>query len=91
VHETEPEVTCREFVELATDYLDEALPPLTVDLVEEHLVFCDWCRDYLDGFEATVAAVPAAAHVHDHEERPDGEMLRALLGAFRETTARGAR
>ena len=84
----EPEVTCREFVELATDYLDEALPPGTLDLVEEHLVFCDWCRDYLAAFEATVAAVPAAAHTD--AEQPDGDMLRALLGVFRESTAKGA-
>ena len=41
------EIICREFVELVTDYLEGALAPETVDLVEQHLVMCDWCRDYL--------------------------------------------
>ena len=42
------EVTCREFVELVTDYWDGALPEHRLELVEEHLVMCDWCKTYLD-------------------------------------------
>jgi predicted anti-sigma-YlaC factor YlaD len=78
------EIICREFVELVTEYLDGALPPATVDLVEEHLVMCDWCRDYLDQFEATTGAVaPAEA------EPPPAAMLEAILGAVRAARPEG--
>ena len=77
----EPEIICREFVELVTDYLEGALPPETVDLVEQHLVMCDWCRDYLGQVDATVDAV------RDLEsEPPPKEMLESLLVAFRQQT-----
>ena len=75
------EIVCREFVELATDYLEGALPEATLELVEEHLNMCDWCRHYTHQLEATadaVAHVPAPA--------PPEETLRALVGAFRRRT-----
>ena len=78
-----PEITCREFVELATDYLDDALPPDRLDLVEEHLVLCDWCRDHLAQLEATIGAVHGLAG-----EQPSPDVLDTLVGAFRD--ARGA-
>jgi Putative zinc-finger len=80
----EPEVTCREFVELATDYLDEALPPDAVDLVEEHLVLCDWCRDHLDQLEATIGAVRGLGGAP-----PPPAILDTIVGAFRD--ARGGK
>jgi predicted anti-sigma-YlaC factor YlaD len=72
------EIICREFVELLTDYLDDALPASTVDLIEEHLVMCDWCCDYLEQFETTIRAVG-----HAGGEPPPGEMLEAILVAAR--------
>jgi predicted anti-sigma-YlaC factor YlaD len=72
------EIVCREFAELATDFLEGAMPDETLELVEEHLAMCDWCRDYLDQIEtasAAVAQAPAPA--------PPEETLQALVGAFR--------
>jgi anti-sigma factor RsiW len=74
------EVTCREFVELATDYLEKALSEQRLGLVEEHLVVCEACELYLEQLVATVAALPAAAE----QERPEPETERVLLAAFRE-------
>jgi|tagenome__1003787_1003787.scaffolds.fasta_scaffold20793047_3 predicted anti-sigma-YlaC factor YlaD len=74
----EHEIICREFVELVTEYLEGTLGAETTDLVEQHLVMCDWCRDYLGQFEATVEAV----HEIDHEPPPK-EMLERLLTTFR--------
>jgi predicted anti-sigma-YlaC factor YlaD len=76
------EIICREFVELVTDYLDDALPAPAVDLVEEHLVMCDWCCDYLEQFEITIRAVGQAG-----SEQPPGEMLEAILVAARRGAA----
>ena len=53
------EVTCREFVELVTDYWDDALPADRLALVEEHLVMCDWCKTYLDQMRVTVEETTA--------------------------------
>ena len=51
------EVTCRQFVELITDYFEGALTPRTLCHVEEHLVMCDWCGTYLQQMEATIASL----------------------------------
>jgi predicted anti-sigma-YlaC factor YlaD len=79
---SDDEIVCREFAELATDYLEGAMPDETLELVEEHLAMCDWCRDYLDQMETTarvVAAEPAPAE-------PPPATLDALVGAFRART-----
>ena len=55
------EITCREFVEVVTDYLEGVVPEDQVELIEEHLVMCDWCKTYLDQIDAVVAALPAIA------------------------------
>jgi len=78
-HDHVDEVTCHEFVELVTDYLEGALPEGRADLVEEHLVLCVACKAYLDQLEATVSALPDA--VRD-EPVPDATN-QALLSAFR--------
>jgi predicted anti-sigma-YlaC factor YlaD len=85
VHEPEPEITCRELVELVTDYQDGALESDAVDLVEEHLVLCDWCRDYLAQLEATVAAT---ARIVD--DPPPTEVLETVIAAFRARHGRTA-
>jgi predicted anti-sigma-YlaC factor YlaD len=79
------EIICREFVELLTDYLDHALSPPALDLVEEHLVICAGCRDYLGQFEATTRVAAQAAG-----EQPPGELLEAILVAARRGATEGA-
>jgi predicted anti-sigma-YlaC factor YlaD len=78
------EVTCREFVELVTDYWEGALPEQQMELVEEHLVMCDWCKTYLEQMEVTVEALPEAA---EREPVPEATE-QVLLSAFREWKAR---
>jgi anti-sigma factor RsiW len=79
-HHQHDEVTCVEFVELVTDYLEGALPEERADLTEEHIVMCDWCKTYLDQIEATVAALPGA---FADEPAPD-DARTELLAMFRE-------
>ena len=78
------EIVCREFAELATDYLDGAMPDETLELVEEHLAMCDWCRDYLHQIRATARAV--AAEPEAGEPDPAPAALDELMAAFRATT-----
>ena len=83
------EIVCREFAELATDYLEGAMPDERLELVEEHLAMCDWCRDYLSQIETTARVVGSAAEAT--ETAPPAETLEALLGAFRARTGGGGR
>jgi predicted anti-sigma-YlaC factor YlaD len=76
------EIVCREFAELATEYLEGAMPDDTLELVEEHLAMCDWCRDYLRQIETTARAVGAEPETAE----PEPETLDGLLAAFRATT-----
>ena len=72
----EHEIICRQFVEIATEYTEGALPAETTDLVEQHLVMCDWCRDYLDQLEATVDAVGGLEPEMRRAERdPDARLV----------------
>ena len=41
------DITCREIVEIATDYLEGALTADERETVELHLVLCDGCVNYL--------------------------------------------
>lgn len=77
-------ITCREVVELVTEYLDGALSDADTDRMEQHLKLCPPCVEYVDQIRATgqLAAVAAV----ELELRPDRD---ALLRAFREFKAGG--
>jgi len=72
-------VTCQEVVELATDYLEAALPPEEASLFEQHVNFCDGCDWYVDQLRATVATVGRITE----EDVPPG-VRDKLLTAFRD-------
>jgi predicted anti-sigma-YlaC factor YlaD len=72
------EVTCREFVELVTDYFEGALPPRSLSRVEEHLVMCDWCVEYVEQMRATLDSL---RKLKDRESREPPDSLLAALRA----------
>ncbi len=72
-------VTCREVVELITDYFEGALSTERAELFEQHVNFCDGCERYLDQMRATVAAVGRI----DEADMPE-ELCDRLLTAFRD-------
>jgi len=49
------EMTCKELVELITDYLEGALPLAERARFEAHLGRCDGCTNYLDQMRRTIA------------------------------------
>jgi predicted anti-sigma-YlaC factor YlaD len=81
------EIVCREFAELASDYLDGAMPEPMLEIVEEHLAMCDWCRNYLDQVRATVDAV--AGEGAAPQAAPPPPALDELIDAFRRRTGGG--
>lgn len=50
-------LTCQEFVELVTGYLEGALDDATRQRFEAHLALCDGCTTYLDQIRATARIV----------------------------------
>jgi predicted anti-sigma-YlaC factor YlaD len=69
------EITCKQLVELVTPYLEDSLDEPTLGLVEEHLVMCDWCVDYIEQMRATIGALAALPR------EPVPERLRVAVAA----------
>ena len=54
---TTPDLTCKEMVELVTDYLEGALSPAMRTRFDQHLTFCDPCIVYIDQIRQTIATL----------------------------------
>ena len=77
--ESAEHLTCREVVELVSDYLDESLPAEDTTLFEQHLNFCEGCVWYVDQLRATVEAL---GEIREEDVPP--EARDCLMGAFRD-------
>lgn len=78
------ELTCRELVELVTDYLEGAMPQPERARFEEHLAVCDGCTTYLDQIRTTIRLAGALT-----EETIPAAAKDELLQAFRSFKQRG--
>lgn len=72
-------ITCKELVELVTDYLEGTLPPEDVVRFEEHLQICPYCVTYLEQIRETVRLSGAL-----REEQLEPSARDELLAAFRD-------
>jgi anti-sigma factor RsiW len=73
-----PDLSCRELVELVTDYLEEKLSPEDRTRFEMHLTYCDWCRTYVGQMRQVVDTAGKLT-----EEAIEPDTRDALLAAFR--------
>lgn len=73
------DLTCRELVELVTDYLEGALSTRDRLDFERHLVWCSFCRDYLDHVRTTIDLTGKP-----DESEPPSPLREQLLDAFRD-------
>ena len=71
-------LSCREVVELVTEYLEGALAPDVRRRFEEHLAGCDGCTAYLEQMRETIRVVGALS-----EETLDPAAREELVRAFR--------
>lgn len=69
------ELTCRELVELVSDYLDGAMAPGQRARFERHVAECDGCTEVVEQFRTTVAAT--------------GRLIEALVSDDQRETMRG--
>jgi anti-sigma factor RsiW len=72
-------LTCRELVELVTDYLEGRLPAAERARFEAHLSGCVGCRRYLAQMNATIKITGALTEASIPERSRD-----ELLAAFRD-------
>lgn len=77
------DLTCREIVELVTDYHEGRLSPRDRQRFEEHVVFCDNCAGYLDSMRRTIEVAGAL-----REDDLPSELQHELIAAFRGWKAR---
>jgi len=75
-------ITCAEFVELVTDYLEGALDRDTEGRFVLHATQCPGCETYLDQFRETIRRVGRI-----EPEAVDPVALDRLLEAFRDWKA----
>lgn len=75
--------TCRELVELVTNYLEGGLARKDRMRFEEHLLICEGCSAYIDQVRNTIAVVGSL-----QEDSIPPQVRDVLLGAFRAWKAR---
>jgi exonuclease VII small subunit len=77
------ELTCKELVEVVTDYLEGRLRLEERLRFEEHVAFCSWCQTYLRQMRDTIRLTGTL-----EEDDLSPEARDALLGAFRDWKGR---
>ena len=80
-----PDLTCRELVELVTDYLEARLGADDRTRFELHLTYCEWCRTYLAQMRRVLETAGELT-----EESLEPEARDALLEAFRGWRRKGS-
>jgi anti-sigma factor RsiW len=75
---TVEELTCRELVEIVTDYLEGALSPEDFARFERHLSVCEGCTIYVDQMRETIRLTGML-----REDQIPENAREALLNAFR--------
>ncbi len=71
-------MTCRELVELVTEYLEARLPPRDRARFEAHIADCEYCAAYLEQMRQTIRVLGRLP-----EASLSAEARHALHAAFR--------
>lgn len=76
---TAPELTCRELVEIVTDYFEGRLPRRDLMRFEEHVLGCEGCTVYVAQMRETIR-LTGALRTEDVPREVEEELLRAFRG-----------
>jgi anti-sigma factor RsiW len=72
------ELTCRELVELVTEYVEGTLPGDELERFEQHLVYCGPCAAHVEQMRETIRVTGSL-----READLDGAVADDLLEGFR--------
>ncbi|MDB4989261.1 MAG: anti-sigma factor [Myxococcaceae bacterium] len=78
-------VRCDEVVELVSDYLEHALDASETEAIEQHVVSCTACADYIEQMRATLQLAGSLRN----DPVLDDAGLSPLLRLFHQSVARG--
>jgi anti-sigma factor RsiW len=78
------DMTCRELVQVVTDYLEGMLPDADRLRLEAHLAVCPYCEEYVAQMRQTIEALGELPSEPIDPSRQE-ELLRAFRG-WRSTT-----
>ncbi len=76
------DLTCKEVVEIVSDYLEDALSPEDRERFEAHLRLCDGCTSYVEQMRETIRLTGMLT-----EEQVPVEQRERLRQAFRDWKA----
>jgi predicted anti-sigma-YlaC factor YlaD len=76
---TDEEMTCRELVDVITDYLEGKVAEADRVRFEAHLLECPYCQNYLDQMRETILKLGALS-----EESLSPQARESLLESFRD-------
>lgn len=79
---TNVEMTCKELVELVTEYLEETLPSIDRARFETHVAGCPYCNTYLQQMRETICMVGKLT-----EDTVSPEARQEMLDIFRDWNA----
>ena len=77
-----PDLPCNQFVELVTEYLDDALTLDERARVDAHLADCPYCSDVLAQWQLVIAVTGRLRG--DEVETIDPDVRTSLMDAFRQ-------
>jgi anti-sigma factor RsiW len=81
-------LSCRELVELVTEYLEGALTDAELQRFEHHLGGCGKCQQYLEQFRATIATTGTLT-IDDLTPETEAALVQAFRGWY-ESVAPGS-
>jgi hypothetical protein len=76
---TAADLTCRELVEIVTDYLEGRLPPRDLMRFKEHVLMCEGCAVYIEQMRETIR-LTGTLRTEDVPAEVEEELLRAFRG-----------
>jgi anti-sigma factor RsiW len=71
------DMSCKELVELVTDYLEGALSPQDHARFESHIAKCDWCKIYIEQIKLTIHSLGKLTQ-HNIPPHAQAELLQAF-------------
>jgi anti-sigma factor RsiW len=74
------EMSCRELVELVTDYLEGKLSEADRVRLETHLAECPFCEEYIAQMRETIQALGELPRAESLDPRTERELLDAFRG-----------
>jgi anti-sigma factor RsiW len=74
------EMSCRELVEVVTDYLEGRLPDPDRVRLEAHLAECPYCEEYIAQMRETIEALGELPRTESLDPRTERELLEAFRG-----------